>query len=100
VIPLSKATKDFNLTQVTPAETQLTAYGGSTVPVVGRVLIRVWCGEFTCKLDCKLVDSTNIRPLLGRKACLGIKIVSYLDNDKINKPNTKDVVVFALERRR
>jgi len=26
-----------------------------------------------------------------------MKIVSYLDNDKINKPNTKNVVVFALE---
>ena len=49
VIPLSlykKATKDLNLTQVIPAETQITAYGGSTVPVVGRVLIRVWHGEF------------------------------------------------------
>ena len=26
-----------------------------------------------------------------------MKIVSYLDNDKINKPNTKDMAVFALE---
>ena len=100
VIPLSlykKATKDFDLTQVIPAETQLTAYGSSTVPVVGRVLIPVWRGEFRCKLDCKLVDSTDIRPLLGRKACLGTKIVSYLDYDRINKPNTKNVAVFALE---
>ena len=29
-----------------------------------------------------------MRPLLGRKACIGMKIVSYLDNDAINPPVT------------
>ena len=26
-----------------------------------------------------------------------MKIISYLDNDQINKPNTKDTAVYALE---
>ncbi len=34
------------------------------------------------------MDRTDVRPLLGRKACLGMKIVSYLDNDQINQPDT------------
>ena len=29
-----------------------------------------------------------MHPLLGRKACIGMKIVSYLDNDAINPPVT------------
>ena len=100
VIPLTlykEATKDFKLTHVTPAKTPITAYGGTTLPVVGKVLIRVWRGDFRCQLDCKLVDSTNIRPLLVRKACLGMKIVSYLDNDELNKPDTSDTAVYILD---
>ena len=38
----------------------------------------------------------NIRPLLGRNACLGMKIISYLDNDEIHKPDIKDSAVFTL----
>ena len=82
VIPLAAlyktATNDFKLEHVTPAKTQITAYGGATLPGVGTVLIRVWCGDFRCRLDCKLVDCTNIRPLLGRKACVGMKIGTYI----------------------
>ena len=43
-----------------------------------------------------LVDRTDIRPLLGRKACIGMKIVSYLNN-KLNKPNTGDAPVSLLD---
>ena len=103
VIPLplyKNATNDIKLTKVTSVSTKITAYGGATLPVVGKVIIRVWRGDFRCKLDCKLVDSMNIRPLLGRKACLGMKLVSYLDNDELNKPETKGTAVFTLEVRR
>ena len=64
--------------------------------MVGTVLIRVWRGDFRCRLDCKLVDCTNIRPLLGRKACVGMKIVTYLDNDALNIPNVGDTTVYTL----
>ena len=46
-----------------------------------------------------MVDSDRIRPLLGRKACVGMKIITYLDNDGINSPDTKDAAVFALKVR-
>ena len=97
---VQKATNDIKLTKVTPVSTKITAYGGATLPVVGKVIIRVWRGDFRCKLDCKLVDSMNICPLLGRKACLGMKLVSYLDNDELNKPETKGTAVFTLEVQR
>ena len=42
------------------------------------------------------MDQQGIRPLLGRKACLGMKIVAYLDNDQLNKPNTEDGNVYAV----
>ena len=83
VIPHSlymKATKDDNLAHVISADTTITAYEGNTIPVVGMVLVHVWHGEFRCKLDRKLVNATNIRPLLGRKAWLGMKLISYLDS--------------------
>ena len=79
-----KATNDLTLAQVIG----ITAYGGTTLPVVGTVLLRVWRGDYHCLLNCKLVDRTDIRPLLG----LGMKIVSYLDN----KPQTGGAPVYAI----
>ena len=91
-----KATKDYHLSNVTPCKHTITAYGGTSIPVVGKAIIRVWRGDNSCRLDCKIVDVSNIRPLLGRKACLTMKIVSYLDNDMMNKPNTDGSEVYTL----
>ena len=99
VVPLElyrKATKDHELAHMMPDRQKITAYGGAEIPVIGKVLLRVWRGDFRCRLDCKIVDKSNIRPLLGRKACLGMKIIAYLDNDKLNKPITGSSEVCAL----
>ena len=74
-----------------PDRQKITAYGGADIPVIGKVLLRVWRGDFRCRLDCKIVNKSNIRPLLGRKACLSMKIVAYL-----NKPITGSSEVCAL----
>ena len=99
VMPLElyrKATKDHELAHLTPDRQKITAYGGAENAVIGKVLLSVWRGGFSCQLDCKIVDKSNIRPLLGRKACLGMKIIAYLDNDKMNKPITGSSEVRAL----
>ena len=75
---------------------KITAYGGATLPVIGTVVLHVRQGDFHCRLDCKLVDRTDIHPLLGRKASLGMKIVSYLDNDALNKPETGNAPVYMI----
>ena len=101
VVPLGvykKATSDTVLAQVCPSRMTITAYGGTTLPVVGTVLLRVWRGKYHCLLDCKLVDRSDIRPLLGRRACTGMKIVSYLDNDALNKPQTGGAPVYSIEQ--
>ena len=82
--------------RVQPPKTAIAIYGGSRLEVVGSVRIRVWRGNNRCKLDCILVNSPKARPLLGRKACLGMNIVSYLDNDEMNKPNTGAARVYAV----
>ena len=100
VIPIDiykKATKDYRLERVKPANTQLAAYGGSKLTVVGLVRIRVWRGNYKCQLDCKLVDNKAIHPLLGRKACVGMKIIQYVDNDEMNKPQTGSIPVYSLD---
>ena len=100
VVPLNtykQATGDISLSKVTPIKNRITAYGGATLPVISTVLLRVWRGDFRCRLDCKLVDGEGIRPLLGRRACIGMKIIAYLDNDKLNKPVTGDAPVYTLE---
>ena len=68
------------------------------LPVVGTMLLRVWRGDFMCRfsLDCKLVNSTKIWPLLDRKTCIGMKIVAYLDNDALDEPQTRDSAVYTL----
>ena len=40
--------------------------------------------------ECNLVDSKKVRPILGRKACLGMNIIQYLDNDQLNRPQESD----------
>ena len=79
-----------------PLRSTITAYGGNTLPVVGKMLLRVRRGDFRCQVDCKLVDNSNILPLLGRNACLGMEIVSYLDSDELYKPNVGDPTVYTL----
>ena len=41
------------------------------------------------------MDSKRVRPILGRKACLGMKIIKHLDNDQLNHPQTSDGCVYA-----
>ena len=82
VIPLNvyrKATKDYSLQNIVLSQQKIIAYGGSTIPVCGTVLLRVQHGDGHCKLDCKLVDGDDIRAIIGRKACVGMKIIAYLD---------------------
>ena len=92
-----KATGDKTLSDVNPTNTQVTEYGGATLPVVGSVLLRVWREGSKYRLERKLVDSRKIRPLLGRKACLGMMVIKYLDNDAIHKPDTGNAPVYALK---
>ena len=63
------ATGDVSLSKVTPTKNRFIAYGGPTLPVVVTVLLRVWRGDYRCRLDCKLVDCEGVGPLLGHKAC-------------------------------
>ena len=71
VIPVhlyKKATKDVDLCNVTSVNTAIISYGGTSNPILGKVRLRVWCGDFRCLVDCNLVDSKTVRPILGRKA--------------------------------
>ena len=61
------------------------------------VKLHLWRDNVTYRLDCKLVDNKDIRPILGRKACIGMNIVKYTDNDAINKPTTGNASVYAVE---
>ena len=69
----NKGPKDVALVHITPKPFHITAYGGTTLPVVGTVLLQVWRVEFRCRLECKLVNRTNIQPPLGKKPCIGMK---------------------------
>ena len=100
VIPVQlykKAANDPDLKQANPATSVISAYGGSQLPVIGQVTLRVWRDSFKCLLDCKLVDCEDIRPILGRKACIGMNIVKYTDNDAINKPTTGNASVYSVD---
>ena len=99
MIPLElykKATNDTELKGVKQAKTAIAAYGGSRLPVVGQVIIPVWREGQRFKLDCKLVDNIDIRPILGRKACLGMNIIQYMDNNEIHKPEVGNAPVSTM----
>ena len=44
-----------------------------------------------------MVDSNDIRPILGQKACIGMGILVYNDNYHLNKPETVIAPVFAVK---
>ena len=101
VIPASlykKATRDLKLENVNPIHTPLVAYGGTQLSVVEQVILKVYRNDTSYYLDCKLVNEETGRPLLGRKACVGMKIVQYLNNNAISKPTVEfNVQVFATD---
>ena len=100
VIPLhlyKKATKDVSLKHMKTYQTAIVAYSGSRIPVTGQVLIHVSRGDYEGFLDCKLVNSTEIQPLLGRKACIEMKVIMYTDNDELHKPNTGSAPVYSVD---
>ena len=62
---VSEATKDYKMKHVFPTNSSINSSGWtSPYPCMARRLL--------------IVDAPKIRPLLGRKACVGMKIVSYL----------------------
>ena len=100
VVPLkiyTAATNDVQLNDVKLGHTSIIEFGGSQLTVVGEVRIRVWRDDYKCILICKLVDSDKIRPILGRKACVGMKLLKYTDNDALRKPVTQGAHVYAVE---
>lgn len=102
VLPLHiyrQATNDKKLEKVKPVQTSLVAYGGSRIKVIGYVVIRVWRGDVSYLLDCRLVGNKEIRPIFRRKACLDMDIIQYNENDKLNKPQTGNAAVFMVEPR-
>ena len=47
--------------------------------------------------DVDLCNVTPVRPILSRKACLGMNIIQYLDNDQLNRPQEFDGEVYTLD---
>jgi len=90
-----KASKDHGLRNIVPLNTTITAYGGAKVNVKGKVGLLVWRDNERYSIECKL-DSKDVRPILGRKACLGMKIIQYTDNDEINKSLTGSAPVYTI----
>ena len=54
-------------------------------------------GDYKCILICKLVDNDTIRPILGKKACVGMKLIEYTDNEALPKPATRGAQVYAVD---
>ena len=105
VLPLgvyTGATGDHRLRKINRYDRQsaLVAYGRATINACGEVIIRVWRGGKSYRLACKLVDSDTVRPILGRRACIRMGIIRYIDNDRICQPNTEGAhaPVFATDQ--
>ena len=79
---------------MTPVNTAIISYGGTSIPILGKVHLCVWRRHFRYLLDCNLVDSKKVRPILGRKVRLGMNIIQYLDNNQLNRPQESDGEVY------
>ena len=61
----------------------------------GKFKTPVWRGDFRCLLVYNLVESNRVRPILVIKACLGMNIIAYLDNDQLNRPQASEGGVYT-----
>lgn len=77
-----EATGDINLQKVSPTRTRLVAYGGSGIPILGSTELTVSRSGQTHVIKCQIIKHA-LRPLLGRKDCLRIGIIRYLDSDAL-----------------
>ena len=73
---------------MTPVNTAIISYGDTSIYLSSGKFICVYGMDISdaCMLGCNLVDSRKVRPILSRKACLGMNIIQYLDNDQLNRP--------------
>ena len=90
-----EATGDVLLQNVIPSNDAIVALGVSKIRLAGRVLLPVSRGDTRRTLRCNLVDA-EVRPMLGRKACVGMKLIQVLDSDDVSRPNTDRHSVFAM----
>ena len=98
VVPLKlykEATGDFLLQNVIPCNDVIVAFGGPKMRLAGRVLLPVSRGDTRCTLCCNLVDA-EVCPVLGWKACVGMKPIQVLGSDDVSRPNTDGHSVFAM----
>ena len=63
--------------------------------LAGWVLLPVSLGDTRCTLRCILIDA-EVYPVLGRKACVGMKLIQVLDSDYVSRTNTDGHSVFAM----
>ena len=85
----------YKKARVTPVNTAIISYGGTSIPVLGKVHSRVWRRDFRCLLNCNLVESKRVRPILVIKACLGMNIITYQDNDQLNRPQASEGGIYT-----
>lgn len=60
VVPLhlyKEVMRNFNLLNMAHVSTAIISYGVTSIPIPGRVRLRVWREDFRRLLDCNLVDS-------------------------------------------
>ena len=91
------ASEAQSLAKVIQGKSALVAYGGSRIPVVSEAVMRMWRSEKSYLLRYKLADDESICPILGHRACLGMSIIQYTDNVRINTPQSRGAAVFATE---
>ena len=80
VVPLhlhKKATRDFNRLNVAPVGTAIISYYGTSIPILGRVRLRVWRGDFRCLLDPKFDRQQEIQAYIWQES------VSWNENHQV-----------------
>ena len=51
----------------------------------------------TTSVNCTPVHNNAIRPLMGTKAYVHMKIIHYVDNDELKKPQTASIAVYSVD---
>ena len=90
VLPQEKINQLRKNTYITSTPVKLTAYGGGNIPVKGRCEMEIKYKEHKIKAEFYVVDTPNVKPILGLSTLLKLNLISLNNLHEIKE--NKDIL--------
>ncbi|KAK9721439.1 hypothetical protein QE152_g21560 [Popillia japonica] len=93
VLPLDVLNSITGLTELTPSNISIIAYGSKDFKIKSKVIVKLMCQvkDISKFLEFVIVDVKKQAPLLGLKACVEFGLIARIDNIQLEFSKLEDV---------